>query len=195
VRRGRLGFWYRLAVCLIKPAMLVLTRRDWRGQQHIPPAGGVIIAANHVSYADPFTFAHYVYDAGRPPCFPAKIELFRLRWPLGRIVRGAGQIPVYRNSANAADALRDAVAAIRRGEAVVIYPEGTVTRDPQLWPMVARTGVARLAMATGALVVPVAQWGPQRMYSRAHGLHLSPAAAVFDPRIAADRGPDQRRSA
>lgn len=147
MRRGRLGFWYRLAVCLIKPAMRVLTRRDWRGQQHIPPAGGVIIAANH-----------YVYDAGRPPCFLAKIELFRLRWPLGRIFRDAGQIPVYRNSANAADALRDAVAAIRRGEAVVIYPEGTVTRDPQLWPMVARTGVARLAMATGALVVPVAQW-------------------------------------
>lgn len=167
----RIGGWYRLAVMVAKPVLLLLTRPRWRGLENLPPSGGVIVAANHHSYADPFTVAHVLYDNGRVPRFLAKAEIFRL--PLiGSIMRGARQIPVYRNTADASAALVEAVEALRRGECVVIYPEGTVTRDPQRWPMAARTGVARLALATGCPVVPLAQWGAQRLHDKRDGLHL-----------------------
>jgi 1-acyl-sn-glycerol-3-phosphate acyltransferase len=154
--------WMRFAVVLIKPWLLLLTRRDWRGQEHVPATGGVILAANHISHADPLTLCDYVlFGLRRIPRFMAKDTLFKGGGIVGRTMRGAGQIPVYRQTADASLALRDAVAALHRGECVVIYPEGTVTRDPGKWPMVARTGVARLALLSGAPVVPVGQWGAQ----------------------------------
>ncbi|HVA61080.1 MAG TPA: lysophospholipid acyltransferase family protein [Mycobacteriales bacterium] len=168
MRRGKIGFWYRLAICVVKPLLLVFVKRDWRGRENIPPTGKVIIATNHVGHVDPLTLAHFLYESGRLPRYLAKSELFRV--PLiGRLVRGAEQIPVYRYTADATLALRDALGALGRGECLAIYPEGTVTRDPQGWPMLAKTGVARLALATGAPVIPVAQWGPQeilRPYTR-----------------------------
>jgi 1-acyl-sn-glycerol-3-phosphate acyltransferase len=151
--------WFRLAVVIILPLMTVLFRKEFRGTEHVPRTGGCIVAINHISYADPFAVALYVYKGcGRRPRFMAKHTLFKI--PLaGRIVRGAKQIPVYRNTADAGDSLRAAVAAVNDGECVVIYPEATVTRDPELWPMASKTGVARLALATGAPVIPVGQWG------------------------------------
>jgi 1-acyl-sn-glycerol-3-phosphate acyltransferase len=151
--------WFRLAVMIILPVMTVLFRRDFRGTEHVPRDRGCILAVNHISYADPFAVALFVYKGcGRRPRFMAKHTLFEL--PLaGRIVRGAMQIPVYRNTADAGDALRAAVDAVNAGECVVIYPEATVTKDPAQWPMAAKTGVARLALATGAPVIPVGQWG------------------------------------
>lgn len=162
MRRGKLGFWLRVAVCFLKPLLFVFTRPRWRGRENIPAAGGVIICFNHVSYADPPVAAHFVYDLPRVPRFLAKDSLFRLP-VVGRVVRGAGQIPVYRGTADASSSLRGAKQALDCGEAVIIYPEGTVTRDPDLWPMVGKTGAARLALETGAPVIPVAQWGPQRL--------------------------------
>src|SRR5579875_573658 len=111
VRHGRIGFWYRLAVVAIKPTSLLLTKRDWRGAEHIPSSGGVIIAANHLSYADPLTFGHYVYETGRTPRYLAKSTLFQV--PLLKYVfTGAQQIPVYRGTADAAQALSAGVAAL-----------------------------------------------------------------------------------
>jgi 1-acyl-sn-glycerol-3-phosphate acyltransferase len=121
--------------------------------------------------------ARFLYDAGRIPRFMAKIEVFRIP-VLGRLIRRCGQIPVYRYSENAVAALHDAVAALERGECVVIYPEGTVTKDPSYWPMRARTGVARLALTTGAPVVPVAQWGAQYLLGRDMKPHLFPRKVV-----------------
>jgi 1-acyl-sn-glycerol-3-phosphate acyltransferase len=95
----------------------------------------------------------------------AKAELFRIRG-LRAILRGARQIAVYRRSPDASLALRDAITALAEGDCVVIYPEGTTTKDPDYWPMVAKTGVARLALLTGAPVVPVAQWGAQRIFGQ-----------------------------
>lgn len=156
--RRKVGFWVRLAVVVLRPLLMVLTHRDWRGGERIPRTGGVLVVVNHNSYFDPLTVAHFVWDSGRTPRFLAKASLFRL--PLaGRVLAGAGQIPVYRHSSDAAKAYSAAVQAVRSGECVVIYPEGTVTRDPDLWPMVGKTGAARVALATGAPVVPVAQWG------------------------------------
>jgi 1-acyl-sn-glycerol-3-phosphate acyltransferase len=162
VTRRRLGFWFRLAVVLLRPPLMALTRRDWRGAEHLPRQGGIVVCANHVSHIDPITFAHYVYDNGRVPRFLAKSGLFALPF-VGSVVRGAGQIPVYRETADAGRAFSAAVAAVRRGECVAIYPEATLTRDPQLWPMLGKTGAARVALITGAPVIPIAQWGPQEI--------------------------------
>ncbi|MFP5219599.1 MAG: lysophospholipid acyltransferase family protein [Actinomycetes bacterium] len=164
MRRLPMGPWMRFAVLVIKPLLLLLTRRDWRGQENVPATGGVILAANHISHADPLTLADYViFGLHRVPRFMAKDTLFKGNGLVGRVMRGAKQIPVYRRTADASLALRDAVQALDRGECVVIYPEGTVSRDPDKWPMAAKTGVARLALLSGAPVVPVAQWGPERI--------------------------------
>ena len=153
---------YRFARAVLRPPLMLMTRRDWRGAEHIPASGGCVLVTNHVSHVDPFTFAHFANDAGRAPRFLAKSEVFEI--PLaGSIIRSAGQIPVYRETKDAAHAFRAAVEAIEAGECVVIYPEGTLTRDPALWPMTGKTGAARMGLTTGCPVIPVAQWGPQEV--------------------------------
>lgn len=177
MRLGRIGFWYRLAVVILKPPLLLLTRRDWRRLDRVPATGGVIVAANHISHVDPLVLADFVlYGARRPPRYMAKSTLFVGNGLVPRVMRGAKQIPVHRKTADASLALKDAVAALQNGECVVIYPEGTVSRDPGKWPMRARTGVARLALLSGAPVIPVAQWGAQEVLDsyRTKGLHLLP---------------------
>jgi 1-acyl-sn-glycerol-3-phosphate acyltransferase len=82
---------------------------------------------------------------------------------LGFFLRGAGQIPVERLSRNAKGAYDAAVAAVRAGECVVVYPEGTLTRDPDLWPMTGKSGAARIALETGCPVIPVGQWGAHEL--------------------------------
>ena len=158
-RRGRMGFWYRLAALILRRPLMLLTRRDWAGTEHIPE-GGAVAVVNHISHFDPLAFAHFLYDAGRLPRFLGKAGLFSVP-VVGTILRGAGQIPVYRESDDAAKAYSAAVEAVRAGELVAIYPEATLTRDPDLWPMTGKTGAARIALETGAPVIPVAQWGPQ----------------------------------
>ena len=91
------------------------------------------------------------------------------------MLRGAKQIPVYRDTVDASTAYSAAVEAVNSGECVAIYPEATLTRDPDLWPMVGKTGAARVALATGAPVIPVAQWGPQEVLAPyTKRLHLFP---------------------
>ncbi|MFI1378540.1 lysophospholipid acyltransferase family protein [Embleya sp. NPDC020886] len=160
--RRRIGFWYRLAVVVIKPLLLLFTKRDWRGTENIPTSGGFVTAVNHISYVDPLTYAHYQYDSGRVPRFLAKSGLFKIPF-VGRVLAGAGQIPVYRDSADAALAFRAAVEAVEKGECVAVYPEGTITRDKDLWPMPGKTGAARIALSTGAPVIPIAQWGAHEL--------------------------------
>jgi 1-acyl-sn-glycerol-3-phosphate acyltransferase len=177
-RHGRIGFWYRLAVCVIKPFSLTFTRRDWNGQHHIPTTDGVIVAANHLSYIDPLLFGHFVYATGRTPRFLAKSTLFEVP-VLKYVFRGAKQIPVFRGTADAGLALSAAVEALQRGECILIYPEGTATRDPDGWPMKARTGIARLALTSGAPIIPCAQWGPQEMLKyKSKRLHLLPRKRI-----------------
>ncbi|MFF4601270.1 lysophospholipid acyltransferase family protein [Streptomyces sp. NPDC001339] len=156
--RRRIGFWYRFAAVLCKPPLLVLFKRDWQGMEHIPADGGFITAVNHNSYLDPLSYAHYQYNTGRVPRFLAKAGLFKSGF-VGMVMRGTGQIPVYRETTDAANAFRAAVDAIHKGECVAFYPEGTLTRDPELWPMQGKTGAARVALLTKAPVIPVAQWG------------------------------------
>jgi 1-acyl-sn-glycerol-3-phosphate acyltransferase len=167
VARRRIGPWYRLAVVVLRPLMTVLTRRNWRGAENLPVGVGFVVVVNHISHLDPFTFGHFMYDNGHLPRFLTKEAVFRTPF-IGRVVSGAQQIPVYRETADAAASYAAAVDAVRRGECVVIYPEGTLTRDPDLWPMRGKTGAARIALATGCPVIPVAQWGAQRILPPYH---------------------------
>ena len=160
--RQRLGFWYRLVIVIVKPLLLVLTKRDWRGAENIPTEGGIIVAANHVSEIDPLVVGHFLVDLNRAPRFLAKSELFR-KPPMKWIAEGAKQIPVNRRATDASAALAPAVEALQRGECVFIYPEGSATRDPDMWPMKSRTGIARVALTSGAPVIPIAMWGPQEV--------------------------------
>ena len=163
--RRKYGFWYRLAAAIGKPPLFLLTKRDWHGYENFPETGGFITVVNHNSYLDPLVYGHFQYDSGRPARFLGKAGVFKVP-VIGRILHGAGQIPVYRGSTDAAHAFRAAVAAVEAGECVAFYPEGTLTRDPGLWPMTAKTGAARVALMTGAPVIPVAQWGAHEIIPR-----------------------------
>jgi 1-acyl-sn-glycerol-3-phosphate acyltransferase len=152
--------WRGVSKIILRPGIRALMRQDWQGQEHFPQTGGMIVAANHLSYADVLAVSLFVDGGGRYPVFLAKSTLFDIP-VLGSIITKLGQLPVYRGQADAALVLRDAEQGLRNGACVIFYPEGTVTRDPASWPMQAKTGVARLALATGVPVVPVGHWGAQ----------------------------------
>lgn len=162
----RLGPYYRFAALVLKPPMTVLTRRAWHGEEYLrqdyPPTDGIVVVSNHVSWFDPIPLAHILWNNGRSPRFLAKEAVFHVPG-VGQIIGGAGQIPVLRETQNAAESVKAAVAAVNDGEAVVVYPEGTITRDPDLWPMSGKTGAARIALLSGAPVIPIAQWGAQHV--------------------------------
>ena len=164
LHKPKAGFWIRLCVVILYPLDGLLFRLRWRDQDRIPAPqdGGVIIAINHISHIDTILMARFVWASGRVPRFMIKGSLFT-KPVLGRIFRGAGQVPVYRGTTDAAESLREAVAALHRGECIVIYPEGTITKDPEQWPMLGKTGIARLHLLTpDTPVIPVGQWGAQQ---------------------------------
>jgi 1-acyl-sn-glycerol-3-phosphate acyltransferase len=155
--------WFRAVEVLIIPWLRVVIRHRWAGGENLPRTGGVVVAANHISKIDPITFGYFVDANGRTPHFMAKVELFNARG-LGHIFRATEMIPVYRGEQSAAASVAAAVAAVRdRGLCVIVYPEATITRDPGMWPMVGKTGAARIALESGAPVIPVAQWGAHRV--------------------------------
>lgn len=156
---------FRICSRIVIPVLLLFTERDWRGGENIPRSGPAIVVSNHVSYSDVLFLAQFLYLNGRAPRFIGKRSLFNTPI-LGRIIAAAGQIPVDRESGDASQALDHAVAALKAGHLVGVYPEGTLTRDENLWPMVAKTGIARLAILSQAPVIPVAIWGTQQVLAR-----------------------------
>lgn len=157
-----LGLPYRASEAMLWPWMMAVTRRDWRGAQNLGVHGeGIVVAPNHISWFDPLVIAHYLNDNRRPPRFMGKQSVFDVP-VVGTLIRGAGQIPVLRGTDPSA-ALQEAIAAVRAGECVVMYPEGTITRDPGVWPMTGKTGALRVALAADAPLIPVAQWGANKV--------------------------------
>jgi 1-acyl-sn-glycerol-3-phosphate acyltransferase len=152
--------WRLFTVIVFRPLLHVLVRNKWSGRENIPRTGPVILAPNHMSYLDWGTDSLFFYESGRYPTFMIKASAFKVPF-IGRLLVGCGQIPVNRGAADAAQAIKQGEQALAEGAAVIVYPEGTATRDPGLWPMAAKTGVARLALATGTPVIPVARWGTQ----------------------------------
>ena len=165
LHKPKAGFWIRLCVLFILPFDALAFRLRWRHLDRMPPpaSGGVIIAVNHTSYIDPLLVARLVWQSGRIPRFLIKAGVFD--WPVvGPAARGARQIPVHRGTSDAGNSVEEAAKALERGEAVVIYPEGTTTKDPDNWPMLAKTGIARLVLLSpDTPVVPIGQWGAHRM--------------------------------
>ena len=139
---------------------------SWRFEDlhHIPQEGPAIVACNHISYLDPIGNAYAIVRAGRRPRFLAKDDLFKIP-VVGSALKGAHQIPVDRGSDGRAPLLA-ARAALDAGEIVVIYPEGTVTTNPDSLPMRGRTGAVRLSLASGVPIVPMASWGSQAVWQK-----------------------------
>jgi 1-acyl-sn-glycerol-3-phosphate acyltransferase len=156
--------WYRLAELTVRPPMALWFNWHLEGREHVPPEGPMLVACNHISHLDPLCQGYFLVKCHRRPRFLAKAELYQKAF-LGRVLRGAGQIPVERGSGSAAP-LEAAGEALRAGECVVLYPEGTVTKTPDYSPMAAKTGVARLALATEVPVLPLAVWGPHYVLPR-----------------------------
>ena len=152
------GPWVFLAAALLHPLTALWARRSGRGAERIPATGSALLVLNHVSHLDPVYDAVFVHRRRRLPHFLAKQQLFR-PFLLRQVMVGTGQIPVYRGSTEARDSLRAATTALAEGKVILIYPEGTITRDPDGWPMRARTGVARLALTSDVPVIPMARWG------------------------------------
>jgi 1-acyl-sn-glycerol-3-phosphate acyltransferase len=151
---------FKICARVLIPIINAITKHTWIGAENIPKTGRVIVANNHLSYFDVLNFAHFLYKNGRAPRFLGKIGVFRVPI-IGRILLAAGQVPVERETPNAGKAVDHAKRLLEAGHLLGVYPEGTLSRDLDHWPMVAKTGLARLALTTNTPVIPVAQWGSQ----------------------------------
>ena len=155
--------WRLFSRFILHPGLRLLIKNRWQGKENIPATGGIILAPNHLSYADWPTIALFSDGyAHRYPVFMIKSPIFEVK-VIGPMMYKFGQLPVYRGRGDAGLVLKQAEQALREGACVIVYPEGTASRDPDLWPMVGRTGAARLALTTGAPVVPIAHWGAQEI--------------------------------
>lgn len=158
--RQGVGWGFKIATAVLLPPTRALSSRTWIDADRIPESGACILVFNHLSYLDPMMTGDLIWSRGRLPRYLAKSTLFTTPF-VGRVLRSAEQIPVARLTPHALDAYSAAVEALRNGELLAIYPEGTLTRDPDLWPMRGKSGAARIALATGVPVLPVGQWGAQ----------------------------------
>jgi 1-acyl-sn-glycerol-3-phosphate acyltransferase len=152
--------------------MFAMVKYEWSGAENLPSSGGFIAAANHATEIDALTFAQFLFDHGHEPRILAKRGLFTTP-VVGWAVRSTNMIPVDRGTAGAARSIEAAREQLAQGACVAVFPEGTITRDPDLWPMEGKTGLARIALATKAPVVPVAQWGAGAVLPR-YGRMLRP---------------------
>lgn len=189
LRRGVRPLVYWPARALLIPFFRIYFRMERIGCEHLPRTGPLILAANHRSFMDPFVIGTMLR---RPVYYVAKKELFAHRWQAW-LLSSLGAFPVDRGAQDA-DAVLTARRILERGDCVVIFPEGTRVRPGPLGP--ARRGVGRLALETGAHVVPVAVIGtedvrrgwrvrPRHVVIRAGRPMAFPTAVRPSPRLAA----------
>jgi len=196
---GSPAFWMFLKYVLLGPALRLLFRPKVTGLEHVPREGGAIVAANHVSFLDPLLLPLVV---PRRVMFLTKVKYIDkplLRW----FLTGAGVIPVATDDpAAVGGAVTAGIAAVEAGRLVGIFPEGTRSRDGRLHR--GKTGVGRIALETGAPVIPAGITGTDLAFPRGaklprpHAVHITfgppitfgPADAKPDPaqgRIATDQ--------
>ncbi|HEY7876496.1 MAG TPA: lysophospholipid acyltransferase family protein [Actinomycetota bacterium] len=169
---------YLLAKGILKPWLATWFKWSIEGIENVPGDGGAILAFNHIAYLDPLAAAYVVDRAHRVPRFLAKSELFEDK-KIGWVLRGAKQIQVRRGSKDAPMALERAFDALAKGEIIVIFPEGTITTDPDLKPMRAKTGTARLALGSGVPVIPCALWGTANIWPKDHAKRWRPRQDIL----------------
>lgn len=193
---GRFEPGYAVMRAVVSPFLRAWFRLHYEGLEHIPGQGPAIVAANHISYLDGLVVAFGVHRAGRRPRFLVKSGLFGIP-VVGWLLRTARHIPVHRGTRSAPQSLENAVEALRRGEVVVVFPEGTTTTHPDLRPLRPKTGVARLAIKAGLPVIPCATWGGQWFWTKHLGVKPGPGKEVwvrYGPPISLEQyGPEEDR--
>lgn len=163
--REKTLLWHGIAaLCL--PLLTVMAKFVTIDGHKLPKQGAFILAPNHYSEIDPVIMGRFMWGLGRVPRFLAKGSLFRIP-VIGRILTASGQIPVEREGRGRSDApLKAAQQLVDRRLAVIIYPEGTLTRDPEMWPMRGKSGAVRMALESGVDIIPAAHWGTQHVMAR-----------------------------
>jgi 1-acyl-sn-glycerol-3-phosphate acyltransferase len=166
--------WVKAGELALIPLTHLIAKRRYAGALRIPETGGALIVANHISHVDPIFDTVFIRSSGRIPHVMAKASLWKIP-VVRRVLTGTGQIPVERGGGAGQAALEQTVASLAAGHVVLIYPEGTVTKDPDGWPMRPRPGVAALALSGDFPVIPVAHWGSNHVYtSYASGMRFKP---------------------
>lgn len=172
-------FW--ALASLILPLWSLMVRYRFTRDSKLPQTGPFILAPNHYSEIDPIAMGAAVWHLGRLPRFMAKASLFKVP-VLGWFLRASGQIPVERTGSSRSSSGNPMGAAnqlIERESGVIVYPEGSLTRDPELWPMRGKSGAVRLALASGIPLIPVAHWGTQHLMPRyAKRIHPFPRKTI-----------------
>ncbi|TXK16408.1 1-acyl-sn-glycerol-3-phosphate acyltransferase [Homoserinibacter sp. GY 40078] len=165
-RKREKTFGWRVVAGLAIPFLLLLARYRIRNPERIPQEGAFVLSPNHYSNFDPLTTGYMLWRLGRVPRFLAKASLFKVP-VLGAILRATGQIPVERQgSGHNRQPLAAAANLVDDGLAVIVYPEGTLTRDPEMWPMRGKSGAVRTALEHDVPVIPMAHWGVQQILPR-----------------------------
>jgi len=167
-------FW--LLGFLVIPLWSCMVRYRFTRDSKLPQNGPFILSPNHFSEVDPLAMGVAVWHLGRLPRFMAKASLFRIP-VVGWALRASGQIPVERagpaRSGTRANPISAAGQLAKKQSGVIVYPEGTLTRDPGLWPMRGKSGAVRLALETGIPLIPAAHWGTQELMPR-YGKRIRP---------------------
>jgi len=154
---------FRVMAGIAMPFMSAIARYELEGTENVPATGAFVLAPNHFSNLDPLVMGIAMWKIGRMPHYLAKASLFEIP-VVGMLLRKSGQVPVERGGRSRTS---DPMAGARRisdeGLAVVIYPEGSLTRDPNLWPMRGKSGAVRTALEQGIPLIPAAHWGDQEI--------------------------------
>jgi 1-acyl-sn-glycerol-3-phosphate acyltransferase len=157
-------FWFLAA--LVLPLMNLAVRFRFHHPERMPQSGAFVLAPNHYSEIDPLVIGVVMWKLGRMPRYLTKASLFTVP-VLGWFLRKTGQIPVERGAAARGNGPLDAAERLAdQGLGVIIYPEGSLTRDPELWPMRGKTGAVRMALEADVPLIPVASWGAQLILPR-----------------------------
>ncbi|MWB97680.1 1-acyl-sn-glycerol-3-phosphate acyltransferase [Agromyces sp. MMS17-SY077] len=164
-------FWLLAGILL--PLVGLLVKFRFVDRDKFPAAGAFVLAPNHLSEIDPVVVGAASWYLGRPPRFLAKASVFKVP-VVGWLLRTSGQIPVERTGRQSGDAVRAAEELVEKGRMVVVYPEGSLTRDPDLWPMRGKSGAVRIALERGIPIVPCAHWGAQAVMPRYGKLRFWP---------------------
>lgn len=170
------SFFWVLAT-LVLPLWSLMVRYRFHGKP-LPTTGPFVLAPNHYSEIDPVVMGAAAWKLGRAPRFMAKASLFKVP-VLGWLLRSSGQIPVERAGSKSSAAYHAAEDLVDKGRMVIVYPEGSLTRDSELWPMRGKTGAVRLALEHGIPVIPIAHWGTQELMPRyAKKIHPFPRKTI-----------------
>lgn len=172
-KRRPSAFWPIAAI--VVPLLGLVAKIEIEGAENLPEEGAYVLAPTHSTEIDPLIVAAAVWRLGRAPRFMAKASLFKVP-VLGAALRATGMVPVARSSSAAAakETLELSEHLVQDGRGVIVYPEGTLTRDPDLWPMRGKTGAVRLALAGDIPLIPVAHWGAEAIMPRYGKLSVWP---------------------